>query len=75
MVLQCADSYYYDTLNDRLIAVKRVHFSESERDISLAYVERDNGFTFITIYPLKEGQQQRRVESGRWVSYEPDTTL
>lgn len=57
---------YYDNLNYSLAAVKEVYFSGRERDIVVAYTRQGNAVTLLTLHPLKDGQQQRRLESGRW---------
>lgn len=70
-----ADSYYYDHLRGRFVAVKRAYFKGRERDIALVYETDDNGIVFVTITMLKEGQQQNRVSSGRWERHEPEINL
>ena len=73
MVLQRPDAYYYDTLRNRMIAVKRVFVPGAERDVAVAYEIADNTTWLVTVFPLKEGQQRNRQESGRWVQYEPES--
>ena len=74
-VLQNADAHYYDTLRGRFIAVKRMYVLGAERDIAVAY-EREGKITLlVTIFPLKEGQQQNRRGHGRWAPYEPESQL
>ena len=75
MVLQTADAYYRDTETGNSIAVKRVQFGGAERDIALAYNVRSNALIFVTIFILKERQQQNRLREGRWVQYEPESQL
>lgn len=74
-ILQYPDRRYYDNLNHSLVAVKGIYFAGRERDIMVAYARQGDAVTLLTIHPLKAGQQRRRLESGRWVSYEPETTL
>ena len=74
-ILQYPDRRYYDNLNRSLVAVKAIYFAGRERDIAVAYARQGDAVTLLTIHPLKTGQQRRRRESGRWVSYEPETTL
>lgn len=71
-----ADSYFYDSLTNTLVAVKRLPLFDVERDVSLAYRMADaQSVIFITSHPLKEEQKERRVQSGRWTPYEPESTL
>lgn len=74
-VLQNADAHYYDTLRLRFVAVKRMFVLGSERDVAVAYEIEGDVTCLVTILPLKEGQQQNRMQSGRWVPYEPDSKL
>lgn len=74
-VLQDADAYYYDTLRHRFVAVKRIYVLGAERDVALAYEIEDNATRMVTIHLIKEGQQQNRTQSGRWVPYEPESKL
>ena len=70
-----ADSYYYDRVTGRFVAVKRAYFKGRERDIALAYEIESDVIVFVTITLLKERQQQNRVSSGRWERYEPEIDL
>jgi hypothetical protein len=71
-----ADSYFFDSLTKTLVAVKRLPLFNIDRDVSLVYRRADaQSVIFITIHPLKEGQKERRVQSGRWTPYEPESAL
>ena len=59
--------YLDDPATDTLVAVKRVFFQGSERDLALTYRLDEESVVFITIHPLKEGQKERRIRSGRWL--------
>ena len=72
-VLQSADAHYYDTLRGRYIAVKRMYVLGAERDVALAYEIEGDIRLFVTVFPLKEGQQRNRRQNGRWVPYEPES--
>jgi hypothetical protein len=37
-----------------------------ERDVMIAYVYEEDFVKLLTIHPLKEGQKENRVRSGRW---------
>ncbi len=66
VVLQTPDARYYDQLRRRFVAVRRMYVLGAERDIAVAY-EIDGNITWlVTVFPLKEGQQQNRIQSGRW---------
>jgi hypothetical protein len=39
---------------------------DKERDIMVAYKHEEVDVRLLTIHPLKEGQKDNRVKSGRW---------
>lgn len=74
-ILRDADGHYRNGMSGWNIAVKRIAFQGKERDVALTYTVDRNEIVLITIHPLKEGQKDQRIESGRWVSYEPKSLL
>lgn len=58
MVLQRPDGYYYDTLRDRMIAVRRMYVLGAERDVAVAYEIAGSATWLTTVFPLKEGQRR-----------------
>ena len=74
-VLQNPDARYYDTWHNRLVAVKRMYVLGAECGVAVAYEIADNVTWLVTIHPLKEGQQQNRLQTGRWMPYEPESEL
>lgn len=66
-----ADNHYTDIQTGTMIAVKRVMFRNMEREMALSYTKSKEDVLLITLHPLKQGQRERRVQSGRWVQYEP----
>lgn len=69
-ILKNADSYCIDVTTGYHIAVKRVEFNGAIRDMALTYSITDGKIVLITLHPLKEGQRENRVQSGRWVKNE-----
>ena len=75
-VLQNPDAHYHDTQSGYIIAVKRLYVLGAERDVAVAYEIQDNVIWLVTIFPIKEGQQQNRLQTGRWVRLnEPESEL
>jgi hypothetical protein len=37
-----------------------------KRDVLVAYEENNGDATLLTIHPIKEGQKENRIQSGRW---------
>ena len=74
-IFEYADARYFDLLHNNLVAVKREDYLGVTRDVSLAFVALEDATVFLTIYPLKEGQQGRSLQACRWVRYDPETSL
>ena len=75
MVFNQADKHYTDTQTGNFVAVKRVMFQGKERDVALSYNKLSGDILLITLHPLQDGQRERRVKSGRWQLYEPESAL
>ena len=74
-ILRDADGHYRNGISGWYVAIKRMAFQGKERDVALTYtVDRDE-IVFITIHPLKAGQKDQRINSGRWIAYEPESLL
>lgn len=67
IILEKADGYYIDVVTNYLVAVKRIEYNGTERDMALTYSISEDKIILITLHPLKEGQKENRVRSGRWV--------
>jgi len=65
-IFEEAEEKFIDEETGNRIAVKRVEYFEKERDIIIAYDKKEDEIEIITIHPLKEGQRENRVKSGRW---------
>lgn len=74
-VLQRPDARYYDNDSGHCIAVRRMNVLGAERDIAVAYDLEEDIAILVTVFPLKEGQQRNRRQSGRWVPYEPESGI
>jgi hypothetical protein len=46
--------------------VSRALMYGKERDIMVAYKYEGENVKLLTIHPLKEGQKENRIKSGRW---------
>ena len=74
-ILRDADGHYRNGMSGWNVATKRMVFQGKERDVALTYMVDRNEIVLITIHPLKEGQKDQRIKSGRWVVYEPKGLL
>jgi hypothetical protein len=61
-----ADAKYQDEETSYLISVKRMRYEGKERDLMVASMERQDSVLLLTIHPLKAGQRENRIASGRW---------
>ena len=61
-----AEERFVDNETGHIIAVKKVIMYGKERDVMVAYEHVDADVKLLTIPPLKEGQKENRIQSGRW---------
>ena len=70
-VYKNADAYYFDYGTENHIAFKRVEYKGKLRDMIVVYKKQKGSCAIIiTIHPLKEGQRDNRIRSGRWLKVE-----
>ncbi len=57
---------YLDEETGYLIATITIELYGKIREVMLAYIIEGDYAKLLTIHPLKEGQKEKRVRSGRW---------
>jgi hypothetical protein len=57
---------YFDEETGHFIATMKVKLYDEIRDVMIAYVFKEDFVKLLTIHPLKEGQKENRVKTGRW---------
>lgn len=65
-IYEDAEERFIDTETGHTIAVKKAVIYGKERDIMVAYKHEGEDVKLLTIHPLKEGQRENRIQSGRW---------
>lgn len=65
-IYENAKERFTDTETGHTIAVIQAVLYDRERDIMVAYRHEGEDVTLLTIHPLKEGQKENRIQSGRW---------
>lgn len=65
-IYENAEERFMDAETGHIIAVKKVIIYGKERDVMVAYEHKDADVKLLTIHPLKEGQKENRIQSGRW---------
>ena len=64
-IYEYAEERFIDTETGHMIAVKKVIIYGKERAVMVAYEHEDADVKLLTIHPLKEGQKENRIQSGR----------
>lgn len=64
-----ADACYFDHGTQSYVALKTTKYKNKLRDMIVIY-EKGQYVKLITIHPLKEGQRENRIKSGRWTKIE-----
>ena len=65
-IVKEASERYLDTETGHLVAVMSKPLYDRNREVMVAYVVDEDCATLLTIHPLKEGQKDSRIRSGRW---------
>lgn len=66
IIFEKSNERYFDIDTGHSIAVMKVNLYDKKRDVMVAYVMEENYAKLLTIHPLKEGQKENRVNTGRW---------
>lgn len=61
-----AEERFHDSVTGHEIAVKRLVYGRRLREVMVAYDRRAGIVELVTIHPLRPGQKQARIQSGRW---------
>lgn len=65
-IYEDAEERFIDTETGHTIAVMKVVIYGKKRDVMIAYKHKGTEVKLLTIHPLKEGQKENRIRSGRW---------
>jgi len=65
-IFEKAEERFLDTVTGHTIAVAKAVMYDKERDVMVAYNFEGGNVKLLTIHPLKEGQKDNRIKSGRW---------
>lgn len=65
-IYENAEERFMDKENGHEIALMKVLLYDKERDVMVAYKQEDVDVKLLTIHPLKKGQKENRIQSGRW---------
>lgn len=62
-----AEQQFFDTVEKKNIAVKKLYYNKAIRNMMIAYEEKDDTIEIVTIHPLAEERIINRILSRRWV--------
>jgi len=65
-IFEEAQERFVDNETGHTIAVLKVILYDKERDVMVAYLHEGEDVKLLTIHPLKEGQKENRIKTGRW---------
>ncbi len=65
-IFQESQEKYFDRATGYFIVIMEVTLYNKKREVLVAYEESNGDVTLLTIHPIKEGQKENRIQSGRW---------
>jgi hypothetical protein len=65
-IYEQSNERYYDVETGHTVATMRTAIYGKIREIMVVYDIQEQAVTLLTIHPLKEGQKENSVKSGRW---------
>lgn len=57
---------YIDEETQHFIAIMKIELYNKLREVMVAYIIEEDIVRLLTIHPLKEGQKENRIRTGRW---------
>ncbi|MFH1289856.1 MAG: hypothetical protein ABIH92_00435 [Nanoarchaeota archaeon] len=60
---------FFDIVEQRKIAIKRLKYKGRIRNIMIAYDESDNAVQIVTIHPISDEKIVNRTITGRWIKH------
>tara|TARA_Y100000310_G_scaffold189087_1_gene189049 strand:+ start:1931 stop:2209 length:279 start_codon:yes stop_codon:yes gene_type:complete len=66
LILENSDQKFFDNIEKKTIAIKKLIYNGSLRNIMIAYENKGDHIEIITIHPINKNQIINRIKSGRW---------
>ena len=66
IIFEQSENKYFDTETGHFIAVMNTNLYNKNREVMVVYTFDGGYVTLLTIHPLKEGQKEKRINTGRW---------
>ena len=68
-IVEQAKENYYDNETGHRIATMKIEINNKIKEVMVAYTVEEETLKLLTIHPLKKGQKENRIKSGRWEKY------
>ena len=68
IIVEQSEDKYFDRETGHFIAVMNSNLYNKDREEMVVYTLYEDYVTLLTIHPLKEGQKEKRINTGRWRS-------
>jgi len=68
IIVEQSEDKYFDKETGHFIAVMNINLYNKDREVMVVYTLHEDCVTLLTIHPLKEGQKEKRINTGRWRS-------
>lgn len=65
-IFHSPDQTFSDTLDRHSIAIKKLRYNRKDRNMMIAYTQKNSTVEIITIHPIAEEKIINRVICGRW---------
>jgi len=65
-IFEQAKDIYSDNDTGYIIATMKTVLYNKVKDVMVAYIIEGESTKLLTIHPLKKGQKENKIESGRW---------
>lgn len=70
LIYKNPDQKYYDVVEEKFIAIKKLKYNKEIRDMMIAYEEKDELVEIITIHPITQEKIVSRIMNERWIKNE-----
>ena len=66
LIYEEAERTFYDTAEDKWIAIKKLAYNQKTRPMMIAYEQRGEIVEIVTIHPITEEKIINRILRSRW---------
>ena len=69
IIYENPEQKFFDNFEGTKIAVKKLKYNNSMRNVMIAYEEKDKVVNIVTAHPISDEKIINRLISGRWSKY------